>query len=91
MITFELRYVNTGASIIFTNVNSVLGSNNDIIFKAKEEGISVTGTESNPILLFFDEQHMYRFLRYISTDILWYPFQETQNIFGSLVMLWTIN
>lgn len=73
MITLELRYVGaSGASINFNNLNSILASNDDIISMAEKEKpkISVTGAKSNPVLLFFDEQQMYRFSREIHSKFL---------------------
>ena len=91
MNTFELRYVNNNTSIKFSNVNSILASKNDLISKAKSEGVTIAGTNENPILLFFNEQQMYCFSQYISNNILWYPFLETQsNILGSLIIFFYI-
>ena len=68
--TLEMRYNNS--DIKFNNINPISASTKTIVKLAESEKpkILVTGTNENPILIFFDEQQMYRFLRLISEEIL---------------------
>lgn len=70
MRTLELR-CNT-SFVKFNEVYPILGSENEILEKAKanKTTIAIAGSNENPILIFFNEANMYNFLKFLCNNIL---------------------